>query len=126
MPRRGDTIVPHDTQQETSIRGIYIQNLTDLLHVCLLRGEFERARRAWAILVSFFTLYSGQHLTFRSDVANSTGGQDGTGVCSSLKPPAEATSVFPRHSPATLKRKAKEEKPSVGSSLYVFQLGRSK
>jgi hypothetical protein len=44
-------LIPHNTHQSTSIRKIYIQNLTDLLHVCLLRGEVERAQRAWAILV---------------------------------------------------------------------------
>ena len=42
---------PHDPQKHESVRKIYIQNLTDLLHVCLLRGELERAKRAWAILV---------------------------------------------------------------------------
>jgi hypothetical protein len=44
-------LIPHNTHQSTSIRKSYIQNLTDLLHVCLLRGEVERAQRAWAILV---------------------------------------------------------------------------
>jgi RNA polymerase I-specific transcription initiation factor RRN11 len=45
-------IVPHYTKKTTSIRKAYIQNLTDLLHVCLLRRDTIRARRAWSILVS--------------------------------------------------------------------------
>ncbi|RSH85201.1 hypothetical protein EHS25_005008 [Saitozyma podzolica] len=30
---------------------LHIQNLVDLLHACLLLGELDRARRAWAILI---------------------------------------------------------------------------
>ncbi|KAK4686329.1 RNA polymerase I-specific transcription initiation factor RRN11, partial [Tremellales sp. Uapishka_1] len=51
MPTAALTLVPHRDHSTTSIRRIYIQNLTDLLHVCLLRGEVERAKRAWAILI---------------------------------------------------------------------------
>ncbi len=43
---------PHSVHRPTGIRKIYIENLTDLLHVCLLRGELARARRAWGILVN--------------------------------------------------------------------------
>ncbi|KAK8850454.1 hypothetical protein IAR55_004372 [Kwoniella newhampshirensis] len=34
-----------------SVRRTYIQDLSDLLHACLLRGDVERAKRAWAILI---------------------------------------------------------------------------
>lgn len=54
MPAPTYPLVPHHSQQPTSIRRIYIQNLTDLLHVCLLRGDRDRATRAWAILVNIF------------------------------------------------------------------------
>jgi len=48
----GLPLTPHHDHRPWGVRRIYIQNLTDLLHVCLLRGEVERARRAWGILVS--------------------------------------------------------------------------
>ncbi|ORY29624.1 hypothetical protein BCR39DRAFT_531233 [Naematelia encephala] len=51
MPRNAHPLIPHETHEPTSVRRIYIQNLTDLLHVCLLRGELGRARRAWSILI---------------------------------------------------------------------------
>ena len=51
MPPNANPLVPHSDHRSSGIRKLYIQNLTDLLHVCLLRGEIERARRAWAILV---------------------------------------------------------------------------
>ncbi|WRT70617.1 uncharacterized protein IL334_007615 [Kwoniella shivajii] len=37
--------------QHASIRKRWIQNIIDLLHSCLLKGDIERAKRAWAILV---------------------------------------------------------------------------
>ncbi|WVO17539.1 hypothetical protein L204_105234 [Cryptococcus depauperatus] len=33
------------------LRHAYIQSLADCLHACLLRGDLQRARRAWAILI---------------------------------------------------------------------------
>jgi hypothetical protein len=45
-------IAPHTAYRPTGVRKLHIQNLVDLLHACLLRGELDRARRAWAILVS--------------------------------------------------------------------------
>ena len=44
-------LIPHREHRSLGIRKIYIQKLTDLLHICLLRNETERARRAWGILV---------------------------------------------------------------------------
>lgn len=46
-------LVPNARDTPTSIRKIHIQNLVDLLHACLLRGDLIRARRAWSILVSY-------------------------------------------------------------------------
>ena len=51
MPSKPLSIRPHSAARPTSIRKAYIQNLTELLHVCLLRGELDRAKRAWSILV---------------------------------------------------------------------------
>jgi len=47
-------LVPFTAGDESKkdTRKRYIHNLTDLLYVCLLRGDIERAQRAWAILVS--------------------------------------------------------------------------
>lgn len=51
MPQHG--LQPYDPNApRTSVRLAYIQNVTDLLHVCLTRNEIERAKRAWRILVS--------------------------------------------------------------------------
>ena len=116
MPRRGTAIVPHDTQHESSIRAIYVQNLVDLLHVCLLRQEIERARRAWAILVSLTALIPDSQLTARSVVVRSIGGQDGIGVCSSSNRRASPSLPVPR--PAILKPKAKDEKLNAGSNRF--------
>ncbi|CAD6574091.1 MAG: hypothetical protein TREMPRED_001005 [Tremellales sp. Tagirdzhanova-0007] len=44
-------LIPHREHRSLGIRKIYIQKLTDLLHICLLRNETERARRAWGILI---------------------------------------------------------------------------
>ncbi|EIW69960.1 hypothetical protein TREMEDRAFT_17734, partial [Tremella mesenterica DSM 1558] len=33
------------------IRAIYLHNLSSLFHACLVRGDLDRARRAWSILV---------------------------------------------------------------------------
>ncbi|OCF78565.1 hypothetical protein I204_00505 [Kwoniella mangroviensis CBS 8886] len=46
-------IQPNDTKafQHPSIRKRWIQNLIDLLHFSLLKGDIERAKRAWSILV---------------------------------------------------------------------------
>ncbi|WVQ95486.1 hypothetical protein IAU59_002583 [Kwoniella sp. CBS 9459] len=44
---------PNDVKSFTqpSVRRRWIQNLTDALHHCLLKGDLERAKRAWAILI---------------------------------------------------------------------------
>ncbi|EJT47896.1 hypothetical protein A1Q2_02495 [Trichosporon asahii var. asahii CBS 8904] len=43
---------PGNTErQPTSVRGAYLQNLVDCVHICILRGLYDKARRAWAILV---------------------------------------------------------------------------
>ena len=52
MPAPTLSLAPHHSHQSTSIRKVYIQNLTDLLHICLTRGDVVRAKRAWSILVS--------------------------------------------------------------------------
>ncbi|WWC98638.1 hypothetical protein V866_005531 [Kwoniella sp. B9012] len=46
-------IQPNDPKafQHPSIRKRWIQNLIDLLHFSLLKGDIERAKRAWSILV---------------------------------------------------------------------------
>lgn len=52
MPNRYKfPFVPGDPTRPHSVRGAYIQNLIDCVHICLLRGLYEQARRAWAILV---------------------------------------------------------------------------
>ena len=51
MPPSGTSLQPHAINKSLSVRRAYIQKLTELLHVCLLRGELERAKRAWSILV---------------------------------------------------------------------------
>ena len=52
MPPLLTPLIPNHICKPTSVRGIYIHNLSSLLHACLLRGEYDRAARAWAILVS--------------------------------------------------------------------------
>ncbi|OCF45669.1 hypothetical protein I317_00572 [Kwoniella heveanensis CBS 569] len=44
---------PNDVKSFThpSVRRRWIQNLVDALHYCLLKGDIERAKKAWAILI---------------------------------------------------------------------------
>jgi hypothetical protein len=126
MPRRGDTIVPHDTQSPTSIRGTYIQNLTDLLHVCLLRGDTERARRAWSILVSPCYFLFDHLAEDRSDVGKSIGTPSGIGVFCFSKRQAHPARVFELLNLASRKLKAGAGKLNDGSKLFEYQLERSK
>ncbi|WVF67923.1 hypothetical protein IAT40_002685 [Kwoniella sp. CBS 6097] len=44
---------PNDVKSFThpSVRRRWIQNLVDALHFCLLKGDLERAKKAWAILI---------------------------------------------------------------------------
>ncbi|KAF2774280.1 hypothetical protein EJ03DRAFT_322872 [Teratosphaeria nubilosa] len=37
--------------QSTSVKRRHIENLTTVLHTCMLRGDWVRARRAWSILL---------------------------------------------------------------------------
>lgn len=85
MPATSWQLTPHSDYQPTSVRRIYVQNLTDLLHACLLRGEIKRAKRAWGILVGlglsdWLRALTVRLLTFRSAVGKSIGDQDGTGA----------------------------------------------
>ncbi|KIR51513.1 hypothetical protein I315_05995 [Cryptococcus gattii Ru294] len=41
----------YDEQGELPLRHAYIHSLANLLHACLLRGDIDRAKRAWAILI---------------------------------------------------------------------------
>ncbi|WWD20637.1 hypothetical protein CI109_105113 [Kwoniella shandongensis] len=51
IPLNPNDVNRGSTSSHTPIRRVYIQNLTDLLHACLLRGDLDRAKRAWAILI---------------------------------------------------------------------------
>lgn len=52
MPDKYKHLVqPNDPNRSNSVRGAYVHNLVDCLHACLLRGDLDRASRAWAILV---------------------------------------------------------------------------
>ncbi|WWC65128.1 uncharacterized protein I303_107742 [Kwoniella dejecticola CBS 10117] len=54
MPHDSRLIIrPNDNAAfiHPSIRKKWIQNLVDLLHTCLLKGDIPRAKRAWSILV---------------------------------------------------------------------------
>ncbi|TXT03875.1 hypothetical protein VHUM_04298 [Vanrija humicola] len=42
---------PNDPDRPRTVRGAYIYNLVDCIYACILRGELDRARRAWGILV---------------------------------------------------------------------------
>lgn len=46
---------PGDQQPPSSVRGAYLHNLVNCVHICILRGLYDKARRAWAILVSPFS-----------------------------------------------------------------------
>jgi hypothetical protein len=61
-------LAPPYTHQPTSVRRAYIQNLTDLLHVCLLRRDTVRARRAWSILVRIYISHMVMADNLRYDV----------------------------------------------------------
>ncbi|WOO78815.1 RNA polymerase I-specific transcription initiation factor rrn11 [Vanrija pseudolonga] len=42
---------PNGPDRPRTVRGAYIYNLVDCIYACILRGELDRARRAWGILV---------------------------------------------------------------------------
>ena len=42
---------PHNPYRHNGIRKVYIQQLIDLFSILLLRGDIQRAKKAWAILV---------------------------------------------------------------------------
>jgi len=46
------SVQPNAIDRPKAVRGVYIYNLVDCLHICILKRDLARARRAWAILVS--------------------------------------------------------------------------
>jgi len=120
----GLPLTPHHDHRSLGVRRIYIQNLTDLLHVCLLRGEVERARRAWGILVSPVRFRGFQRhesildlsSSARSDAVRSIGELDGTGAssCSRLR------NQVINHSQGMLR----VGMLSGGSRAFVYPLGK--
>lgn len=56
----------YDEQGELPLRHAYIHSLANLLHACLLRGDIDRAKRAWAILVSIVHVSLDMYLLMRA------------------------------------------------------------
>lgn len=53
----------YDECGELPLRHAYIHSLAHLLHACLLRGDIDRAKRAWAILVGTVAVHvSSRHV----------------------------------------------------------------
>jgi RNA polymerase I-specific transcription initiation factor RRN11 len=40
-----------ESKPPRTVRKIHIRRLYDILHLCMQRGDFVRARRAWSILI---------------------------------------------------------------------------
>lgn len=54
----------YDGHGELPLRHAYIHSLAHLLHACLLRGDIDRAKRAWAILVGTVTVHVALRYVF--------------------------------------------------------------
>lgn len=46
-------IEPSSPDRPRTVRGAYLYNLVDCIQACILRRDYGRARRAWAIFVSW-------------------------------------------------------------------------
>lgn len=93
---------PGNTErQPTSVRGAYLQNLVDCVHICILRGLYDKARRAWAILVSLSSTIPTPDMSsliglvadIRYVAQTLTGSNDGDGVSSSSRAMPRAGSL---------------------------------